>query len=249
MLHALDRQKIILDNLKVDSVTSINHLIQKTKFHESTIRRDLKILAVNQKIVIVRGGVIPLKEVDKKPNFIKNIEQKKRIARYAASLIEEKDSIIINGGTTCSLIPDYLENNNIKALTNSFSIASKLLNKNVTDVTIPGGRIYEHHSLILSPFNFETIKHFHASKLFLSCLSINEVGLLEDDENLAKFVTGLINISDEIILLVDDTKFYKNDGSFIVCPLESIDTIITNKLSSKVQNFQKACLRAVTVSD
>ena len=49
MLHALDRQKIILDNLKVDSVTSINHLIQKTKFHESTIRRDLKILAVNQK--------------------------------------------------------------------------------------------------------------------------------------------------------------------------------------------------------
>ena len=80
-------------------------------------------------------------------------------------------------------------------------------------------------------------------------MSINEVGLLEDDENLAKFVTGLINISDEIILLVDDTKFYKNDGSFIVCPLESIDTIITNKLSSKVQNFQKACLRAVTISD
>ena len=114
MLHAIDRQKIILDNLKVDSVTSINHLIQKTKFHESTIRRDLKILAVNQKIVIVRGGVIPLKEVDKKPNFIKNIEQKKKIARYAASLIKEKDSIIINGGSTCSLIPDYLENNNLE---------------------------------------------------------------------------------------------------------------------------------------
>ena len=107
-------------------------------------------------------------------------------------------------------------NNNIKALTNSFSIATKLLNKNVNDVTIPGGRIYEHNSLILSPFNFETIKHYHASKLFLSCLSINEIGLLEDDENLAKFVTGLINISDEIILLIDDTKFYKNDGSFIV---------------------------------
>ena len=249
MLHALDRQKIILDNLKFDSVTSISHLIQKTKFHESTIRRDLKILAINQKIVIVRGGVMPLKEKEKKQNIIQNLEQKKKIAKYAASLIKEKDSIIINGGTTCSLIPDYLKNNNIKALTNSFSIASKLLNKNVTDVTIPGGRIYEHNSLILSPFNFETIKHYHASKLFLSCLSINEVGLLEDDENLAKFVTGLVNISDEIILLVDDTKFYKNDGSFIVCPLESINTIITNKLSSKVKNFQKACLRAITVSE
>jgi len=195
MLHALDRQKIILNNLKIDSVTSINHLIQKTKFHESTIRRDLKILAVNQKIVIVRGGVIPLKEIDKKPNIIKNLEQKQKIAKYAAGLIKENDSIIINGGSTCSLIPDYLENK------------------------------------------------------FLSCLSINEIGLLEDDENLAKFVTGLINISDEIILLVDDTKFYKNDGSFIVCPLESINTIVTNNLSSKVQNFQKVCLKAVTIPD
>jgi DeoR family fructose operon transcriptional repressor len=109
MLHALDRQKIILNNLKIDSVTSINHLIQKTKFHESTIRRDLKILAINQKIVIVRGGVIPLKEIDKKPNIIKNLEQKQKIAKYAAGLIKENDSIIINGGSTCSLIPDYLE--------------------------------------------------------------------------------------------------------------------------------------------
>ena len=249
MLHALDRQKIILNSLKIDSVTSINQLIKKTKFHESTIRRDLKILAINQKVVIVRGGVILLKEIDKKPNIIKNLEQKKKIAKYAAGLIKENDSIIINGGSTCSLIPDYLNNNNIKALTNSFSIASKLLNKNVSDVTIPGGRIYEHNSLILSPFNFETIKHYHASKLFLSCLSINEIGLLEDDENLAKFVTGLINISEEIILLVDDTKFYKSDGSFIVCPLESINTIITNKLSSKVQNFQKICLKAITIAD
>ena len=85
--------------------------------------------------------------------------------------------------------------------------------------------------------------------MFLSCLSINEIGLLEDDENLAKFVTGLINISEEIILLVDDTKFYKSDGSFIVCPVESINTIVTNKLSSKVKNFQKVCLKTVTIAD
>ena len=37
MLHSLDRQKIILDNLKNGSVTSINHLIKSTKFNQSTI--------------------------------------------------------------------------------------------------------------------------------------------------------------------------------------------------------------------
>ena len=58
MLHSIDRQKVILDNLKIGSVTSINHLIQKTKFNESTIRRDLKNLAKIQKVMILRGGVV-----------------------------------------------------------------------------------------------------------------------------------------------------------------------------------------------
>ena len=44
MLHSLDRQKIILDNLKNGSVTSINHLIKSTNFNQSTIRRDIKVL-------------------------------------------------------------------------------------------------------------------------------------------------------------------------------------------------------------
>ena len=48
-----------------------------------------------------------------------------------------------------------------KVLTNSFSVATKLINQNIKDVVIPGGKIYEHNSLILSPFNFDTIKHFH----------------------------------------------------------------------------------------
>ena len=86
----------------------------------------------------------------------------------------------------------------------------------------------------MSPFNFDTIKHFHASKFFLSCRSLNDVGLLEDDENLVKFVTSILRISDEIILLIDNSKFYKNDGSFIICSLDKIDTVITNQSIAKL---------------
>ena len=238
MLHSLDRQKIILDNLKNGSVTSINHLIKSTKFNQSTIRRDIKVLERHKKVIVVRGGIIPAKNIEINPIKIENLNEKQKIAQQAASLINDHDNIIINGGTTCSLIPDYIDNKNIKVLTNSFSVATKLINQNIKDVVIPGGKIYEHNSLILSPFNFDTIKHFHASKLFLSCRSLSELGLLEDDENLVKFVTGLISIADEIILLVDNSKFYKQDGSFIICPLSSIDTIITEKLDEKVNQLK-----------
>jgi DeoR/GlpR family transcriptional regulator of sugar metabolism len=50
VLHSLDRQKIILDNLKNGSVTSINHLIKSTKFNQSTIRRDIKVLESIKKL-------------------------------------------------------------------------------------------------------------------------------------------------------------------------------------------------------
>jgi len=138
MLHPIDRQKVILDKLKKDSVTSINHLIEQTQFNESTIRRDLKSLEKEKKILIVRGGVISNNNEDKEELFIKNLNEKQRIAQFAASLIKENDSIIINGGTTCSLIPDFIIPKNIKVLTNSFSVATKLINKNINDVTIPG---------------------------------------------------------------------------------------------------------------
>ena len=141
MLHSLDRQKIILDNLKNGSVTSINHLIKSTKFNQSTIRRDIKVLEKHKKVIVVRGGIIPAKNIEINPIKIENLNEKQKIAQQAASLINDHDNIIINGGTTCSLIPDYIANKNIKVLTNSFSVATKLINQNIKDVVIPGGKI------------------------------------------------------------------------------------------------------------
>ena len=37
---------------------------------------------------------------------------------------------------------------------------------------------------------------------------------------------------------MDNSKFYKQDGSFIICPLSSIDTIITEKLDAKVNQLK-----------
>ena len=97
MLHALDRQKIILNNLKIDSVTSINHLIQKTKFHESTIRRDLKILAINQKIVILRKALAYKNLAKQNPLHVASILQlteSEVVLNYAFSLSSITGSII-----------------------------------------------------------------------------------------------------------------------------------------------------------
>ena len=76
MLHSLDRQKKILENLSFDHVTSIHYLCRKTQFNESTIRRDIKLLEQEKKVIIVRGGVIPIKVNEITPLFIENLKEK-----------------------------------------------------------------------------------------------------------------------------------------------------------------------------
>ena len=43
MLHPIDRQKVILDKLKKDSVTSVNHLIEQTIPKEIINNAELKL--------------------------------------------------------------------------------------------------------------------------------------------------------------------------------------------------------------
>jgi DeoR family ulaG and ulaABCDEF operon transcriptional repressor len=249
MLHKIDRQKKIIENLDSDHVTTIQFLCKKTQFTESTIRRDLKTLEQEKKLILHRGGVI-LNQANKEPSHsIESIEEKRSIAKYAASLINKKEKIIINGGSTCSLIADYIDTTDLTVLTNSFLIATKLVNKDIANVIIPGGTIYKRQSLIISPFNFEQIKHFHASKLFLSCRSLNRMGLLDDDENLVNFVNNLLKISDEIILLIDNSKFYKNIGQFVICPLDKIDTIITNKSIANINFLKKYNFKTILTNN
>ena len=58
-----------------------------------------------------------------------------------------------------------------------------------------------------------------------------------------------IDIYTCILRITYDSKFYKNKGSFIICPLESIDNVITDKLSSKVQDFQMKYFKTITALD
>ncbi len=43
----------------------------------------------------------------------------------------------------------------------------------------------------------------------------------------------------------NDSKFYKNDGSFIISPLDKIDTVITDQSIAKLDFLKKYNFRTV----
>jgi DeoR family ulaG and ulaABCDEF operon transcriptional repressor len=63
--------------------------------------------------------------------------------------------------------------------------------------------------------------------MFMGAQGIGPLGLMEGDPLLIQAEQKLIGQAEELIVLVDSSKFEQR-SSLVLCPLERIDTIITD---------------------
>ncbi len=230
-----ERQNEIVDLLKDFRFLSNSQLMEKLGVSEATIRRDLTKLAKQGLIRRLRGGAETIERfVRKHPawepfknNQIVNFDNKRRIAQKAAGLCEFDESIIIDGGTTTNLMVEFLSNHNLQILTNALHTAVALLKNSNNRVILPGGEVFREQNVIVSPFENDTIQQYSASKLFMGTRGISKVGLTQWDPLLIRAQQKLMSQAEQIIILADSSKFNQR-GSFILCPLNRIDRVITD---------------------
>ena len=115
----------------------------------------------------------------------------------------------------------------MQVFTNSFPIAEHLLKNSTNTVLLSGGIIYREQNIILSPFDNDVTRNFYAKRMFMGAAGIGPLGLMEQDPLLIQAEQKLIGQAEELIVLVDSSKF-ANRSSLILCPLDRIDTIITD---------------------
>lgn len=234
-MHETERQRIILSAVQERPVATVLELVTLTGASEATIRRDIATLHVQKKLRRVRGGA----ESIAPPQFVGiagrpfsvnetiNIAAKRAIARAAVELCEDGDPIIINGGTTTFQMVHPLSARRCQVFTNSFPIAEHLLKHSKNTVLLPGGAIYREQNIILSPFEDDGSSHFYARRMFMGAQGLGPVGLMEGDPLLIQAEQKLIDQADELVVLVDSSKF-RNRSSLVLCPLGRIHTVITD---------------------
>ena len=195
---------------------------------EATIRRDIATLHVQKKLRKVRGGA----EAIAPPQFVGlagrtfavnetiRIDQKRAIARAAADLCDDGDSIIINGGTTTYQMVHPLASRRIQVFTNSFPIAEHLLKHSKNTVMLSGGVIYREQNIILSPFENDVTRNFYARRVFMGAQGLGPLGLMEADPLLIQAEEKLIGQADELVVLADSSKFEAR-SSLVLCPLDA----------------------------
>jgi len=247
-MHESERHRVILSAVEDRAVVTVVDLCNLTGASEATIRRDVSTLHMQKKVRRVRGGVESLNP----PQFVGlagrtfdvnetfRIKEKQAIARAAAELCADGEPIIINGGTTTFQMVHPLANRRCQVFTNSFPIAEHLLKHSKNTVMVSGGAIYREQKIILSPFENDVTRNFYARRMFMGAQGVGPLGLMEADPLLIQAEEKLMGQADELVVLVDSTKFEQR-SSLVLCGLDRISTLITDEgLSDKAAAMLEA---------
>lgn len=248
-----ERREEILKILDKKNRISTNELIEKFNTTAVTIRKDLTVLEKSGALKRTHGGAIKKNELfrglaltEKEKIFL---NEKLRIVKEAANLIKEGDTIILDSGSTTNLLAkEILNKKNITVITNALNIAVELINSNI-EVILTGGNLFKDTLTLIGPLAETVLKKLSSGKLFLGTDGIDfEHGLTTPNLTEASTSQTMMNISGEIILLVDESKFGRRSLA-VISKIEKLDKIITNKkmTDNELSMFKKLGVEITTV--
>lgn len=237
-MHAAEREKAILGLLANQGFIAFRDLEKQLDASPATLRRDLERLASEGLIARVHGGAHLLSsDSASTPRlsgvpFHENINlhrpQKEAIGKAAAALCVPGQGVMIDGGSTTLQMCPHLNGLNLQVLTNSLHIVSALLGQVGTRILLPGGAVFPEQNIVLSAAGDDLMPPFHAPKLFMGAAAVGPQGVMQADIVLVAAERRLIDRADEVILLVDSSKFQGSSGN-VVCSLATIDVVVTDK--------------------
>lgn len=237
-MHAAQREQLILDAIETSGFITYRDLEARLDASPATIRRDLTRLEKAGSIVRVHGGAKPAAEskggrsglagTPFAQSITQNLAQKQAIGRAAAELCEPGEAVMIDGGTTTLQMCPHLDGLDLQVLTNSLHIIDALLPQPGTRLLVPSGVIFREQNIILAPSGEESMPRFHAPRLFMGAAAVGPQGVMQQDVILVAAERRLIDRAEELILLVDSSKFSSSSGA-IVCGLDEVDVLVTDQ--------------------
>jgi len=228
----LERQKMILSQLKERGSVRVSILASEFNVTEETVRRDLDKLEEKGMLTRSHGGAVAVKEPQKEiPYWFREIAQEREKAVIAHSAIErivEGDRIILDASTTAWHIAKRLRDMDLTVVTNSIRVAVALSEFEKIDVISVGGQLSKRSLSYVGPQAEDNMRSYHVDKLFLSCAGVDlERGLSDLSAEQASMRRCMLNQADTLYLLADHSKIGVKALS-VIGDFEMFDEVITD---------------------
>lgn len=228
------RYELILRELNISRAASVPRLCELTGASEATVRRDLNTLARQGKLNKVHGGAVMNsgefqgEEPDVGTKALLHQEEKERIARYAASLVDNDDVVYLDAGTTTVRMVEHLKGSRALFVTNSVACAQRLLELELRGYVV-GGWLKPGTGAVVGAEVLGWLERYNFTKVFLGTNGITVwQGYTTPDPEEAAVKRKASERAYLTYVLADSSKFDKVTAATVL-PLEKA-SIITDRL-------------------
>jgi DeoR family fructose operon transcriptional repressor len=198
---------------------------------KSSIRRDL--MALERKGVLrrVHGGAISFQTKDEVMDFSRlsgsSHDEKTKIGKMAASLVENGQTVIMGGGSTVVEVAKNLSDKSIQIVTNSVPVAQIFWDSKQVEVTLTGGYLYPRLGVQLGPICERMLNSVSADVVIMGIRGITAAGISDSNSLIVESIRAMIKAARKVVIVADHSKFGR-DAMIHVAPLADIDQIVTD---------------------
>ncbi|TVQ97214.1 MAG: DeoR/GlpR transcriptional regulator [Spirochaetaceae bacterium] len=207
------RHQRIIEQLNQKPVVYISELLNCLEgVSESTIRRDLRSLSEDGQIVLLHGGAATLATtgssydmpIERKQQLF--MQEKRAIARYAASLVLPDEVIYVDSGTTLFEMVPFLKPKEIQVVTSNTAILAELRDARFRCIIL-GGEVTETLGSVTGPITDNMLRTMYFDKAFLGATGFSESsGFSTPDFREASKKQIVAHNSQQVYVLADSSK-------------------------------------------
>lgn len=209
------RRRHILEELRRRGAARTIELAHSFSVSPMTIRNDLAALARKGLIEKVHGGAVVKEPIAAEPSYYekatRNLEEKRRIGRKAAELIEEGMAVFIGNGTTTIEIVRALKEKpmpNIRVFTNALTHAVELAEIPGIEVYVIGGRLRGISYAMVGSLAHRSIEGVYFDIAFFGANGISlEHGVTIPSLEEAETAANIIQHAQKVVIVADHSKF------------------------------------------
>jgi DeoR family transcriptional regulator, fructose operon transcriptional repressor len=205
------RRRMLLDLISRQGFATLEELVKSLGVSESTVRRDLEALDLSGSVKRTHGGAVYSGEVRALPALEDRATtaaaEKQAIGRATAALVEDGDTVLLDGGTTTLEVARALVGRPIQVVTNCLPIAHLLASSAPTDLILIGGYVYPRTGVALGPLAVATMQGIRVRRAILGAGGIVAEGIYNSNMLLVESERRMMACGQETVIVADHTKF------------------------------------------
>jgi DeoR/GlpR family transcriptional regulator of sugar metabolism len=235
-VFASERQQHIARIVEEQGRAIVAELAVRFAVSEVTIRKDLRVLQTEGRVVRAHGGALapgrsrPERAFEVRERLQR--EQKEQIGAAAAALVVDGESIALDASTTAFAMARHLKARgrwvHLTVVTNGLRIASELAGHPGITVAMPGGFVRWEALSVVGPLGGGLLEKINIQKAFMGAAGYTlDTGLSDATDEEAQIKRLIVDAAREVVALIDHTKWGR--AAFATfCPTDRLTAVVTD---------------------